>query len=175
MGGFFGAYVVVNVVALAWGVWRRRSREALLAAAFVFGTTLVVAFSPQSHELRYYLVWMLLLVSMNLLVWSREAPVLGSLVAACALGFVAWSTRGAYLYPSGDSFAELVAAKVDAAVIEHAARGDTICVAREPWTFLYAAPFHGRTYTVREATAEDDCVSAEAPSRDRGRRRARAP
>ena len=158
MGGFFGAYVVVNVVALAWALWRKRSREAFVACAFVAGVTLVVAFAPQSHELRYYMVWMLFLVSVNLLLWARDAPVATPFVAACALAFVTWATRGAYLYPSGDSFATLLDARVEKRVVEGAAPGTTICVAREPWTFLYAPTFHGKAYRVQEATTPEECM-----------------
>jgi hypothetical protein len=170
MGGFFGAYVVANLVALVAAVFVRRSREARLALLFMGGATVVASLMPQSHELRYYLFWMLLLVSLNLVVWSRDrehdlraarATTALALVASAALLVVAWSTEGTYLYPSGDSFAELVAAKVDHAALERIAPGERVCVPRQPWTFLYAARFHpGRRYVVQEAEGPEECAGA---------------
>lgn len=174
MGGFFGAYVVVNLAALGWAVHRRRDRAAFVALAFVAASTAVVAVSPQSHELRYYMFWMLFLVSANLILWSKAAPIAAPAVAATALLFVAWSTRFVYLYPSGDSFTTLLADKVERAIVEGARPGETICLAREPWTFLYAPVFHGGTYRVKEAATEEECLIGEAPLPDRSRSTARA-
>lgn len=165
MGGFFGAYVVVNVLALAWAALRRRTREARLAAAFATGLTLVVSLLPQSHELRYYMVWMLVLVGLNLAVWAREAEHVVGLVATAALAVVAWSTEATYLWPSGDRVETFVAAKVDRAVLAAARPGERLCLSREPWTFLYAPRFHpGATWTVQEAAAPEDCPKAQAGS-----------
>ncbi|WP_394831157.1 hypothetical protein LVJ94_32060 [Pendulispora rubella] len=160
MGGFFGAYVAVNLAALlAYAAWKR-SRAALLAVAFVGGATAVTCMLPQSHELRYYLYWMLLLVSMNLALWAPEFPRATGLVAACACAVVLWGTSARYVYPSGDSFATLVHDKVDRALLDRAAPGQPLCVAREPWTFLYAPMFHPERppYTVQEATRESECT-----------------
>ncbi len=158
MGGFFGAYVVVNVAGLALAVARRRSREAKVAGAFALGLTAVVSVLPQSHELRYYMVWMLVLVALNLVLWAREAEVAVGVVALASLAIVAYATGGTYLWPSGDSFASLVASKVDRSLVERAPKGTRVCLAREPWTFLYAPRFHpGATWTVLEAVKDEDC------------------
>ncbi len=160
MGGFFGRYVVVNLAALALAVWRRRSREAYAAGGMFAGLTVAVALMPQSHELRYYMGWMLVLVALNLVLWAREARAATGLIAAGALGVVIWATSGWYLYPAGDSFRALVEQKVDLRVIEEAQPGEHLCIAREPWTFLYAASFHpGKSYVVHEAAREEDCAS----------------
>jgi hypothetical protein len=171
MGGFFGAYVVVNVLALLAAVVVRRSREAKVAAVFAGGATALASLMPQSHELRYYLFWMLLLVSLNLIVWSRDRDVDArgargatalALIACAALGVVGWSTEGTYLYASGDSFAQLVAAKVASAALDHVAPGERVCIPRQPWTFLYAAPFHPEraAYVVQEAEGPHECAGA---------------
>src|SRR6185312_14277673 len=114
--------------------------------------TLLAANVPQSHELRYYMYWMIVLVSLNLwLMPERQAPALG---AACAafLGVVLWVTRAGYAYPSGSTFQELVSERVDARVLDQIHDGDRVCLSRQPWTFLYAAPFHApRRYSVKEA------------------------
>ena len=161
MGGFFGGYVVVNVAALILAFYMRRTRETKLALVFAGGATVVASLVPQSHELRYYLFWMLLLVALNLVVWSRERAVTVGLVALGALSIVAWSTGGTYLYASGDSFRELVAAKVDRAALERIAPDARVCIAREPWTFLYAPSFHPeRHYVVQEAEGPAECAGA---------------
>jgi hypothetical protein len=160
MGGFFGAYVVAALGGIVVAAWKKRTREAKVAAAFVVGVTLVVSVLPQSHELRYYMCWMLVLVALNLVLWARERPGVVSAIALSALAFVAWSTRGVYLYPSGESFASLVASRVDQKVIDAAQPGTRICIAAEPWTFLYAPAFHGarrERYTVLEATRPEEC------------------
>jgi hypothetical protein len=161
MGGFFGAYVVVNVVALLFAAFVRRTREAKVAAWFAGGATIVASLVPQSHELRYYLFWMLLLVAMNLIVWSRERRAFTGVVALGAFAIVAWSTDGTYLYASGDSFAKFLAAKVDRAALERVVPGERVCVDRQPWTFLYAPRFHPeRSYAVQEAEGPDECAGA---------------
>jgi hypothetical protein len=161
MGGYFGAYVIVNLAALAWAAWRRRTRETTSAVALFGGVTVVASLVPQSHELRYYMHWMLLLVCLNLALWAREAKALTAVVAAAALAIVVWSTSAAYVYPSGSTFAEFVAKRVDASVIASAAPGERLCIAREPFTFLYAPIFHrGKTYAVQEATGPADCHDA---------------
>ncbi len=170
MGGFFGAYVVVNLAALVASAFVRRSREARVAVVFAAGASILASLMPQSHELRYYLFWMLLLVSLNLIVWSRDrerdprgarGTTTMALVACAALTVVAWSTEATYLYASGDSFAQLVAAKVDRAALDRAAPGERVCVPHQPWPFLYAAPFHpGRHHIVQEAEGVEECAGA---------------
>jgi hypothetical protein len=160
MGGFFGAYVIAGLVGLGLAAWKKRTRETKVALALFGGATLVVSFLPQSHELRYYLFWMLLLVALNLVLWFRDRPMPVTVMALAAFAFVAWKTQGSWLYMSGDSFADLVATRVDAKVIDSARDGERVCVADDPWTFLYAAPFHpdkGKRFTVLEAKRREDC------------------
>jgi hypothetical protein len=163
MGGYFGAFVVLNVLALAAAVWRRRDREAIVAGAMFAGVTVVASLVPQCHELRYYMHWMLFLVALNLVLWTRRGPARGIVgaVAVAALAVVTWSTEGGYLYASGKTFAELVASRTDRSVIESAAPGERLCIARQPFTFLYAPAFNGRNdYAVQEATVDADCKDA---------------
>jgi len=162
MGGFFGAYVVLNLGALVLAAARMRARESRAAAGLFAGVTVFISFVPQSHELRYYLVWMLLLVSLNLVLWSRARPLTTGMLAACALAVVVWSTSALYIYPNGDPFARFLAAHVDEARVRSFAPGARICIAREPWTFLWAPQFHGRRdYVVQEEADASDCKGAE--------------
>ncbi len=111
MGGFFGAYVAVNLLALALLAWRARHRAELRpqARAVVGGVlvlSLVCSLMPQSHELRYYLVWMLVLVLANVGL-SRSSRGAGglrlelgaALVATASSAVVVASTRGWHVLP----------------------------------------------------------------------------
>ena len=79
-GGFFGAYVVFNLLLLLGLTIREqlhkrqsieRSRNATTALITILLVSLVPANFPQSHELRYFMFWMITLVSLNLSVISK--------------------------------------------------------------------------------------------------------
>lgn len=75
-GGFFGAYVVFNLLLLLGLTIReqllnrksteQKSRQAIAALATILLVSLIPANFPQSHELRYFMFWMITLVSLNL-------------------------------------------------------------------------------------------------------------
>ncbi|MDJ0596051.1 MAG: hypothetical protein QNJ72_39735 [Pleurocapsa sp. MO_226.B13] len=81
-GGFFGAYVVFNLLLLLGLTideqWRDRrstsdkSKEATTALITILLVSFVPANFPQSHELRYLMFWMITLVSLNLYLVSRD-------------------------------------------------------------------------------------------------------
>ncbi len=176
MGGFFSGYVVGHLALLAWFTWRDRSR-AQRAAAITFGVvTLFAANAPQSHELRYYMFWMLLLVAVNLVAVTRRARTCAesddgvavenafSVAALVAVAIVVGVTRGAYVVPSGYGFADLLRDRVGAetrAGIAAAGDGARVCLAKEPWTILYVSTFHPPArYQVVEAESEAQCGGA---------------
>ena len=86
-GGFFGAYVVFNLLLLLGLTIKEqlydrqlskpmRSRNATTALITILLVSLVPANFPQSHELRYFMFWMITLVSLNLSVvssWQNQA------------------------------------------------------------------------------------------------------
>jgi hypothetical protein len=76
-GGFFGAYVIFNLLLLLGLTIREqlqnrlsspenKSRNATTALITVLLMSLFPANFPQSHELRYFMFWMITLVSLNL-------------------------------------------------------------------------------------------------------------
>jgi len=158
LGGFFGAYVVLHVALLAWLGFKDAPGARRAALGFA-GLTFVTAFMPQSHELRYYLYWMLVLVSVNLVLLGRARAPFAGVACAAALAVVVGVTRGGYLYPTGSSFPELLQKKVAVSVLAGIADGERICLNREPWTALYAAPFHGggRRWVVHEVEEREEC------------------
>jgi hypothetical protein len=61
MGGYFVPYVLGAIVLIGWSV--RSTVTARWVAAMILVLSLMCAWLPGSHELRYYLFWMLTLVS----------------------------------------------------------------------------------------------------------------
>jgi len=197
MGGFFGIYVLAILVFLAASAVARPSRASRVAFVFMGCVSAVASVMPQSHELRYYLFWMLLLVSFALIsamsnVAKDDAGLRKSStrrfhrgvdvdsepsaperrrrttfrtvwgwLSLGTLACVIWSTQGVYLRRSGMSFRDLIAAKTDRAIVEHAGDGEHICIMQPPWSFLYDRHFHpARTYVVHEAETPEECSSA---------------
>jgi hypothetical protein len=167
MGGFFGAYVAFNVAVLAWRALRDRSREVRAAVVGFAVLTVAISVMPQSHELRYYLSWMVVLVAINVWLASRpeERPgpskrTLG-LASLAALAVVITVTRGAYVLPLGSTFATVVHAKVDEGALAHLKDEERICIRREPWNLLWASVFHdGPAYVTVEAEELEECGDA---------------
>jgi len=160
MGGYFGAYVVFNLAFFAWRAIRERTDRRVRAATIGFVVlTAIVSILPQSHELRYYMGWMIVLVSLN--VWLSKKLVWTELACAVSLAAVLFITRASYAYPSGNSFDDLVKKNVQADAIAKVHDGDRVCVRHAPWNFLWAARFHApKSYAVREAEQPAECEGA---------------
>lgn len=83
-GGFFGAYVIFNLLLLVGLTIREqlqnraspkgKSRNATTALITILLVSLIPANFPQSHELRYFMFWMITLVSLNLYLVSSQQP-----------------------------------------------------------------------------------------------------
>jgi hypothetical protein len=168
MGGFFHAYVVLHLGVLLWRTAVERSR-AIRVAAVGFGVfSVVLSLMPQSHELRYYMSWMIVLVLTNLWLAARPearrenpstpGPRALTGMALAALAVVLAVTRGVYAYPSGSSFDDLMKAKVDERLVDGIQNGERVCVNREPFDVLWAPAFHHeRTYVLKEVEEASDC------------------
>jgi hypothetical protein len=159
MGGYFGAYAALHLALLIWRAVKDRARE-VRACAIGFGAlTVVVSVMPQSHELRYYMAWMIVLVAVNLWLSRRSHELLVTSVSVAALAAVLAVTRASYVWPTGATFAELVREKVDPRKLSLVHDGEHVCVERAPYTLLWAAPFHAPLrYVVEEAEAPEGCA-----------------
>lgn len=166
MGGYFGAYVVFQLALLGVTVMRARDRRAKVAGILFLALTIVTSVMPQSHELRYYLYWMIVLVALNLALACRPeasgstllSPAALGVACAVALGIVLKVTEAGYAYPSGSTFAELVKDRTDKAILDQIGEGDRVCIQKDPYNILYASTFHpGKHYSVREAEEPSDC------------------
>ena len=77
------------------------------------------------------------------------------------MAIVLGSTRAAYVTPTGSRLEALLDKKVDARLIDGVRDGERVCVVREPWNLLWAAPFHPpKRYVVVEAERSEDCDGA---------------
>ena len=101
-GGFFGAYVVfnllllINLVVLEYrrkkNIFNREKNKSISALVIVIILSVVVANFPQSHELRYSMFWMISLVSLNLsIVYSSNIQLFSkSLITYYSLALLAF-------------------------------------------------------------------------------------
>ena len=161
MGGYFVPYVLSLVVFLGWQLASKAVRNPRTVMATFLGSTLLAAFLPRSHELRYYMFWVIVLVALCLILVFDErdgrAPaeakargLLGAVVVV-ALTSVLLMTHARYVTPSGANLDSLVAAVGAGERLAAIPDGTVVCVDSgwQPFTFLFASVFHpGRTYTI---------------------------
>ena len=163
MGGYFAPYVLGL---LGFFVWRARSLdgpERRRAFAVLLGTTALASALPRSHELRFYLFWVMVLVTLCLIgafdprsALRRHRAVqaralLGSLFLI-ALSSVLLMSKGRYVDPRGPDLAAMIDALDVRRRVDALSDGDVACLdpAWAPHGFLFAPIFHpGRSYTVR--------------------------
>jgi hypothetical protein len=179
MGGYFVAYVLFLIASLGVQVCRQEMRERRLVLATIGFVTILAAVLPHSHELRYYLFWIIVLVALNLIcVFSprfapadsriaRQVLALGMLVALAATVLL---TGAHYLAPTGPTMQTLLRdLRVDSR-IDQVVDGATICVDPDwqPFTFLFAPVFHpGRAYSALDGPIGACTSSIELPKRDK--------
>jgi hypothetical protein len=81
-GGFFGAYVIFNLLLLIFlslkktilNLNEQEQVNPAVALLIVLAASFFVANFPQSHELRYFMFWMITLVSLNLSIVASSSP-----------------------------------------------------------------------------------------------------
>lgn len=189
-GGFFGLYVLFNLL-LLWGFFVREAiqhkyllinkkeakpeleitktqdtREAKTALITAILMSLVPLNFPQSHELRYFMYWMICLVSLNLYLvclpknrqlWGRWLkPKYLGLVYSLFLTIVLVKTDYFYVKPSGITLDKYVAFGIKQEYLKQIKPNEKICliskhigenVQGEPiaalkYAFLYSSYFH---------------------------------
>lgn len=170
MGGYFVPYVLGLVALVGWSA--RTASAARWAVAIMVVLTVLCASMPNSHELRYYMFWMLALVSIALALVhapvfrSEQQAVLrvfGHTLVAIAAASVILITGAAYLKTGGVTLQDLVRG-TDAAVAR-VPEGATLCIRNnDRRAFLYSSAFHpGRHYRTR--LLEGDDAAAECTVR----------
>lgn len=178
MGGYNVAFILFNLLVLA--VQARSNavppRAAKSATALFLATTVVTSLLPLSHELRYYMFWPLILVSLNLVLLHGGAQnredrqgMIGVYAAGVLIAFLSTAlvTGGRYLLAPHDQNVALllhgtgIADQVAAMVKD----GDVACLRETaPLSYLYAPVFHGnRPYTAAEGTAGPCTITLKRP------------
>ena len=169
MGGFFGAYVVFQVLLLIYLIIKYFSHNTKIAGIVVLVMSVVAANFPQSHELRYFMYWMMVLISLNLCLVTQykdsfAKPSRIGLVCLISLFIVGIKTNFVYLRPSFYTLADFKARHIDRDIIVQIEPGDNVCIPNAyPNTFGYTPWFHPEldyTYTVRSGFRET-CAKSE--------------
>ena len=176
MGGFFGAYVVFQVLLFGYLLIFHRDRQTLIAGAVLLVMTVVAANFPQSHELRYFMYWMLCLVGINIYLVSRSEksstkPKLVNtrtigLVSLFALAIVCVQTDFNFIKPNFftlnkfiDGFQKYPEYREKLAAIEP---NDKVCmVGQYPYTFTYLSLFHPEidySYSIQAEGSPEHCL-----------------
>ena len=159
-GGFFGAYVVFNFLLLLGLTIREqllnrqstqdRSRQATTALVTMLLVSLIPANFPQSHELRYFMFWMITLVSFNLCVISalqEQAKGWLQLKSISLIYLLFWAIAWAkiskfYLLPDFRTLDQYLANNVKTELVEQTIPNERTClIARHAIPDIDAVPF----------------------------------
>lgn len=168
MGGYFGFYVMISLGAIAIALHRSEARTRAWLGAFILAVTVVTAFMPASSELRYYMFWFLIIISLNL--WLFLSPqaspwrgrddlaVAFKAVVLCVLAAVVMWTGGRYLVPGERIEAVLVDTGVRQRIDTEIVDGSSTCIPELDTAFLYAEIFHpGRDYVIVQQSSPSEC------------------
>ena len=160
MGGFFGAYMVFQIFLLIYLIVNNPHRETYTAGIVVLLMSLVAANFPQSHELRYFMYWAMVLISLNLYLVNQNRrqfinPGYLGLVSLIALIIVGIQTNFVYLKPRFNTWDKFAERKIEREILTQIDSNDQICLPnRYPYTFGYTPWFHPElnyTYSIRSA------------------------
>ena len=192
-GGFFGAYVVFNVLLLLGFLVREliqnkslpadnRTNDAKWAVSTAIVMSIVPINFPQSHELRYFMYWMMALVSLNLyLVSLPKKQLMGKwlqpkyigLISAIFLTIVIVKTGAWYVKPSFISQEEYIDFGVRQAYLDQIRPNEKVCiiarhmgenvqqqpVAALKYAFVHSSYFHPQRgdYAIQTALTPEAC------------------
>ncbi len=193
-GGFFGAYVIFNLlltlILSLKELWQNksipkaeRSINARTALATVVVMSILPANFPQSHELRYFMFWMISLVSLNLYLissslqqqnrWRWLQPKYMSLVYIVFLAIVLSKIGMRYAKPSLYVMDTQISMGVKPEFLSQIEPNERVCLvsrhrvdplqapmAALKWAFLYSSPFHPEldySYSIQTAFDPQSC------------------
>jgi len=169
VGGYFGAYVVFQLLVFAWICFKKRRRETAVAFGFMATLTALTAFLPQANELRYYQYWIICLISFNAFFIYRlsaagelKPAFQKSYAATCwaVLVFVLIATRGEFIKPEYRSFKDIMRNFQSKSWLRQFIQpGDNVCFYRHNWnSFFLASKFNPpKQYSIKAAFSPDEC------------------
>ena len=171
MGGYFVPYVLALAGFVGWRTRRMPRRDRWVVLGALAATTLAVCTMPRSHELRYYMFWMIVLVSLALATTfepslagraRRAASARGLLAGArrllagivlVTLAAVATMSHGRYLDPTAPGARQIIQRLGIDTRVAQVPDGAVVCVHPDwqPFTYLFAPVHHaGRRYEARD-------------------------
>ena len=188
-GGFFGTYVVFNLLLLLglaideFKSAKSTSVNARIALVTVLLMSIVPASFPQSHELRYFMFWMICLVSLNLALlsqpqtserWRWLQPKYMGLIYLVFLTFVFSRIGSFYGKPVFNSLEQRLVRKVKPELLQQIEPNADVCLLIKPGlanrqkvaiesqenAFLYSSYFHPELdydYSVQAALDPASC------------------
>ena len=154
VGGYFGGYFIVNVFLFIFLCWKYKSYQTKVAIAGVSIMTVMTWALPQSYELRFYMYWMIVFVSLNsyllceynnLHKQSIIKPQYFGLIALVFMIIFIDKTAKSFTIPQFHSLAYKIenAGWIDPKTMKQVKDGDKIClVNKSPFAFLYNSYFH---------------------------------
>ena len=154
VGGYFGGYFVFNVILFVYLCWKHNTQETKVAIALVSIMTLMTWALPQSYELRFYMYWMIVFVSLNSYLLceynklhrqSIIKPQYFGLIALVFMIIFIDKTAKSFTIPQFHSLAYKIenAGWIDPKTMKQFKDGDKIClVNKSPFAFLYNSYFH---------------------------------
>ncbi|BAQ64520.1 hypothetical protein [Geminocystis sp. NIES-3709] len=161
LGGYFAIYVVFNVVLFGF-LCRKNTPETKIALGFVIVMSILTPFLPFSYQLRYYMYWIIVLITLNLYLLLQQYEITkNSWIKPQYYGYVGTiimmifmvSTRWDYTYPNAMSLDKFMNNdnRVNPNVIAILEEKKEAClVGFTPLTFLYNSQFHdGKNYSVK--------------------------
>lgn len=161
MGGYFGVYVIFNILLFFW-LSSQLKLGKKVNLSFVFIMSIITPFFPFAYQLRYYMYWIITLITLNLylslkLINSKNKSnwfklnYIGYVGTVIMLIFCIL-TRWEYTYPHPLSLAKFMnEERVNPEIIANIKDNDSVClVGFTPLTFLYNSQFHqGKHYSVK--------------------------
>jgi hypothetical protein len=169
MGGYFFVYVILSLLLFAMLVARNRTRPRRVAAVFFVLLSVITSALPQSHELRYYMYWIVVLITLNfyLLVRAREEK--GRGFSASHLGIISCAmlittvvlTKALYIRPTTQAIVIGITESLEPAIKAAVEKKPDICVLGSTNLFLlYTTDFHpSLRYSVKAAYEQKQCGS----------------
>ncbi len=169
-GGYFGAYVLFNSLLFLYLAYCNWSRDTKIAAFSIILMSIVTALIPSSPRLRYYMYWMIILVSFNLSLICNLAKVAlfpkfvnprnMGIISGLTLGIVILSTHAEYVRPLFVPFSVFFERKVDSTLVKQIHEGDKVCIKlpHQQWLFLYSSVFQSPlSYSIKPDESNGQC------------------
>ncbi len=170
LGGYFGGYVVLNLILFAYFCWQQWGLETKNAGIVMLILTAITPLMPQAYELRYFMYWIIVLVAFNLYFLTHlmrssyrisqfiNAPNWGLIATAFMYVFIT-KTNTYFTRPEFYSFERQVfeSGNVKPEIFRQIKDGDRVClVGKAPNSFLYSSYFHPNSDYFLKAEFEID-------------------